>query len=52
MSDYFLWGGLTVFVALAPIQVGPLTLAGWLMVVGLVLKIFGRWYGNDDIKHY
>lgn len=42
MSNYFLWGGLALFVALAPIAVGPLSLAGWLMVVGLVLLILGK----------
>jgi hypothetical protein len=43
MSSYFLWGGLTVFVALAPIHVfAGLTFAGLLMLVGLVLLILGK----------
>jgi len=42
MSSYFLWGGLTLFVALAPIAVGPVSLAGWLMLIGLILLILGR----------
>lgn len=42
MSSYFLWGGLTLFVALAPVMVGPLSLSGWLMAVGLVLLILGK----------
>lgn len=42
MSQFFLWGGLTLYVALAPIQLGPLNLAGWLMVIGLILLIIGK----------
>ena len=42
MANYFLWGGLALFVAWAPIIVGPLSLAGWLMIIGLVLLILGR----------
>ena len=42
MANFFLWGGLTVFVALAPIAVGPLSLAGWLMIIGFVLLVLGK----------
>lgn len=42
MANYFLWGGLTLFVALPAILVGPLSLAGWLMLIGLVLLILGK----------
>ena len=42
MNQFFLWGGLTLYVALAPIQLGPLSLAGWIMLVGMVLLILGK----------
>lgn len=42
MSNFFLWGGLTIFVMLAPIMVGPVSLAGWLMLVGFILLVLGK----------
>lgn len=42
MANYFLWGGLTLFVALAPIALPVFTLAGWLMLIGLVLLVLGK----------
>lgn len=43
MANYFLWGGLTVFVALSPIPaVLGLTFAGLLMMVGFILLLFGK----------
>ena len=42
MSQFFLWGGLTLYVALAPIQLGPLSLAGWFMLAGVILLVFKK----------
>lgn len=42
MSSIFLWSGLTVFVAFPALGFGVITLAGLLMVVGLVLLILGK----------
>lgn len=43
MSNYFLWGGLTAFVALPAISVfAGLTFAGLLMVIGLIFLVLGK----------
>jgi hypothetical protein len=43
MSSYFLWGGLTVFVAFPSMIVFQgITFAGLLMIVGLILLILGK----------
>lgn len=43
MANYFLWGGLAVFVAFPPIVVlWGLTFAGLLMVIGYVLLLLGK----------
>lgn len=43
MANYFLWGGLTVFVAFAGLQVfAGMTFAGLLMVIGFILLILGK----------
>jgi hypothetical protein len=43
IAEYFLWGGLTVFVTLPPVPVfSGLTFAGLLMLIGLFLLILGK----------
>jgi hypothetical protein len=43
MANYFLWGGLTVFIAFPPITIfAGITFAGLLMLIGMVLLIIGK----------